>query len=756
MDERRTPRLSPLAEAAYVAFLPAVLFLAYRVSPINQLGLLDPWIYTGLVNNFADLVDRYGLTYYAVRFGLILPHLVLAETLGPVAGYMASCYLLYLIAGVPLYLLFRKRYSVEAAIFAYALLVSSVWLARTVLWTHPDAAAVPYTLAAVSLLLFDPARRAPTFFAIGLLFALAANSNIFSLTISGLSGVAYLILHAGNLRNRLAKDVAWMVTGIVAVFALGWIGYLACCGTPDFIRPTRHMIRWGFSGAGELYRVPFSLTLIAVDYVYLPLMLVGALALSTVVIRKQDRIFAAGAGYFLAAVAFISWWQFASRGVVLELFYYFSFLLPPTFVCAALIAVRLCSARGAESGRRWLLVSAATVVLLPLLHVYGVLDFSTITRQAYLAIFGIALGTIAVGRWVTIVPPVGALLFSAAMHAHWNVRDPLHTGVSASPYYGIWGGKGKMEIEAYRLAVGLIDAMPRVRQDGKPIFFWYPNRDPLINSLQSTFLWGYSRLHSTDRSTLGMPRLTPADMQKLTVSGQPWLVLVDRSKEGIAAGTRALRESGFVLNESRHSSLCSGGLCVELSVSTVEKLYAGKPFPGSNGPSGPRAAHLLFAMQTPSLLPQFQPKLHGKLRKLQNRVSAMLPGRMPQYKLAELMPEGYLLFRPTNSSDYIATEFLVPTGAEAGGSSEFRLRIGRDPRFVPSPRCRIQLQNHRFEALSEFACRESNDAARTEEQRVFRLAEIPEKLRIVITTRDANESALPVRIELAQAVSPRE
>ena len=54
-------------------------------------------------------------------------------------------------------LLVRKRYSVEAAIFAYALLVSSVWFARAVLWTHPDAAAVPYTLAAVSLLVAEAA-----------------------------------------------------------------------------------------------------------------------------------------------------------------------------------------------------------------------------------------------------------------------------------------------------------------------------------------------------------------------------------------------------------------------------------------------------------------------------------------------------------------------------------------------------------------------------------------------------------------------
>ena len=150
------------------------------------MGEIDPWVYAGYIHNFEDLIARYGLTYYSVRFGLIFPHLVLAKAFGPFAGYLAFCYLLYLLAGIPFYLLFRKRYSVEAAIFAYALLVSSVWFARTVLWTHPDAAAVPYMLAGASLILLDPVRRAPACFAVGILFALAANCNIFALSISSI------------------------------------------------------------------------------------------------------------------------------------------------------------------------------------------------------------------------------------------------------------------------------------------------------------------------------------------------------------------------------------------------------------------------------------------------------------------------------------------------------------------------------------------------------------------------------------------
>src|SRR5262245_3131465 len=129
-------RLRLFAEWAYVALLPPLLYFLFRVSPFNQDGFIDAWVYWGYTHNGEDLLARFGLTYYAVRFGLVFPSWLLARLLGPIPGYFAFCYLMYLVAGVPLYLLFRKRYSIAAAVFAYTLFVSSVWFARAVLWTY--------------------------------------------------------------------------------------------------------------------------------------------------------------------------------------------------------------------------------------------------------------------------------------------------------------------------------------------------------------------------------------------------------------------------------------------------------------------------------------------------------------------------------------------------------------------------------------------------------------------------------------------
>ena len=729
------------AESAYLLLLPVVLFFAYRVSPIDQVGTLDPWVYTGFIHNFEDLVARYGLTYYSVRFGLIFPHLVLAKLIGPVAGYLTFCYLMYLLAGVPLYLLFRKRYSIEAAMFAYALLASSAWFARSVLWTHPDAAAVPYMIAAVSLLLLDPPCRRLNVFLIGVLFALAANSNMFTLAISGLSGVPYVILHAGRLRERLAGDAFWALAGFASVFALGAIGYLACCDNANFVLPTWNVIQWLLSGAGEMYRVKYSTIVHTYLYVYVPLVLAAGLAVGAIAIRKHDRLSRACAGYFFAALAFAAWRQLFGKAAFLELFYYFCFLMPPTIICAALLAVRLNTMAGLAEGRWWLLASTATLLSVPLLHVYGILNFLGIPLPLLLAFSGVVLALMAAARWIPLAAPLAAVAFSAGIHTYWIAPS------TSFSYFLVPGKRAADELDAYRLALRLIDVIPRFKDDGKPVWFWYPDSDHLLHSLQATYLWGYSRLSPGP----GMPVLEGTELNKLAAGSQNWLVLIDRTRDRVAAGMRALTERGVILNRPRDLTLCSGSLCIEVTISSAGRAAASLPFPGSGGVSGHRQAHLLFSMQAPSFVPQLQVNLYGRFRRWQNKAAAWLPGFVPAWTLAQVAPDGQVFFRPTTMADHLATQFFDIVREEAGGG-DFRLRIRRDVRFAPSRGCRIVLQNEHLETMLDTGCRDPEGASVAESVTVFRPAKIPGKARVVFLAPDGRETALPVAIELEQAV----
>jgi hypothetical protein len=299
----------------------------------------------------------------------------------------------------------------------------------------------------------------------------------------------------------------------------------------------------------------------------------------------------------------------------------------------------------------------------------------------------------------------------------------------------------------------MIRTMPKVEQDGKSLWFWYSNDDPYIDSLQSTYLWSFSRLQPTDRSVPGMPRLGEVELKRLAAGGEPWLAMIGRSKEEIETGLRALRQSGFVLSKLRHSTHCADQQCVETALGVVETIGSMPQFPGLDERSQLRVSHELVSIRAASFASQLAPKLYGKLRKLQILLSSKLPSLLPRFEVAELMPEGYVRFNPTTTRDFLATDFRAPKYAAMGGSKDFKLRVEHDPRFVPSPRCRIQVQDHRSELLSEFGCSDLDEPARVVREKVFRLSEIPRSMRVVIRTNEFRNSALPVRVDLAQAVS---
>jgi hypothetical protein len=357
------------------------------------------------------------------------------------------------------------------------------------------------------------------------------------------------------------------------------------------------------------------------------------------------------------------------------------------------------------------------------------------------------LATIALRRWVRVAAPVGAVLFAAAMHLHWSVPG--------NRYYAIWGSEGATEVRAFRLAQSLIARIPKLRDDNRPILFWYTNGDELIDSLQSTYLWSYSRLNSTDGSSPGMPQLTDRELQRLTAGGPQRLVLLDRSAETVKAGLRTLAQRGIVLRDSRQEELCAEQLCVVFHASTIGGSAGAPPFPGLDDAHRPRRERVLIGLEGPALLAGVQLRGFGPMWRWQNRLSALSRGIVPPRRLAELMPEGYVRFNSETDLDHLVTEFVSPTDRAAGGTGDFRLRIRRDGRFLPAPTCRLVVQNDRFEAAFEMRCRDPDGPGNVETGEGFHLAEIPERVRLVFFSRGTEATALPVTVELLQAIAPR-
>src|ERR1043166_2765391 len=167
-------------------------FFAARFNPVVQNHYLDPYVYTGYINNFNDLIDRYGLTYYSVRFGLILPGRFAAAVFGPVAGYFALRYALVLISGLAYWAFVKERYGRVPAFALLWVLLTTPFFARAVLWDHPDFTGVTFSMTAIALMLME--RRTLTKdVAAGMCIAMAIHSNFFVVAPLGLYVATYAV-----------------------------------------------------------------------------------------------------------------------------------------------------------------------------------------------------------------------------------------------------------------------------------------------------------------------------------------------------------------------------------------------------------------------------------------------------------------------------------------------------------------------------------------------------------------------------------
>src|SRR5262245_10203975 len=162
--------------------------------PIAQSGQLDPYVYTGYIHNFADLFDRYGTTYYGVRFGMILPAQLTVALFGPIAGYFVFRYVLVLLAGVPFYVLLKQRYGLLPAATMYVLWLTSPVVARAVLWDYTDASGVMYLFAAICLFSIEHPKRRLLDTGAGISAAMAIHSNVFAIALLSIFFVTYAAL----------------------------------------------------------------------------------------------------------------------------------------------------------------------------------------------------------------------------------------------------------------------------------------------------------------------------------------------------------------------------------------------------------------------------------------------------------------------------------------------------------------------------------------------------------------------------------
>ena len=230
--------------------------------------------------------------------------------------------------------------------------------------------------------------------------------------------------------------------------------------------------------------------------------------------------------------------QFALDGNSLELFYYFSYVLPSVFLLLSLIVGALLNA--ADTRWRWgavaLVISAAIGPWI--LYSFGRGVVYPTPPGHHLAAIGAVAAALTLWRWVPRFRSVTLACAAAALGfiLFSGFSTPVYARMINSRVHAV-----RSDIEIYRVALQLIDSVPQQSRTPGAVGFWYSNEpaDSPIRAIQSTYLFGYSRVQGEGR---GLPYLEATDLERLGRMRLKWLVLLTERRGDLALGRETLRQ----------------------------------------------------------------------------------------------------------------------------------------------------------------------------------------------------------------------
>ena len=507
--------LSSLQRLA-LCFLAALLSYASFPSKINQLGIVDPYVYTSLIHNYTDVVQRYGSTYYSFRTSFIFPLKILYEIFGDVQGYALARVLMLFVACAAVSAIAQRFYGSAVAIAAIAWVAFNPWLVRSLLSDHYEGGATVYCLIAAGLLFGPVHRPVLAHLAAGAAIGSAASANpMAAIVFLALVPLWFLVQTDLNIRTMMARMAAFAIACILTLF--GWMQVQAAflpSGPWSGARTTLEM-GLGILRGGATHRLAIWPTVRGGNYqILVPPLLAGFLGLVILCAGRglSRPRFAVGALLALTiGILFYLVFYFVLKFDFVILFFYYIYLFP--LACMAAIAalgevgMLVSERRRAVVGLGFFLLLVGTWLLTPPLRdlvvragprlVVLIILLATLyaafgRRPAFAAGFG--------GAFMVSLP---LLVASGFMQFLLNPYAPDTQAQERGLYDG-----------AVALQRFIVRNVPHGAGD---VGFWYGTttpRDNALNSLQSMFLWGYSR--GAPPGQPGMPAVYPALLKSLS------------------------------------------------------------------------------------------------------------------------------------------------------------------------------------------------------------------------------------------------
>lgn len=530
-----------------VLMMPAIVM--YGSDAVKfQNGFLDPFVYLGYVHAFPELIARYGQTYYSARISYILVDRFFAILIDPTYGYVVFRYIVFVAASAVIYLIARRRAGPFVALFVLSWFVFVPWFFRSIAWTHYDGVATAYLILFLGVLLIPKRQGIGFHFAAGVFVALATNANMLLIGMAGLFVPSWIILNRTAGWRQLAIWGGTSLVGFAATYMVlnAIYGSYFPVGSKPFIEAAS--LRWTdqvFAGGSSQWVKPITellqnVTLAGVFPLAFLILLVMVLFREISDLRKIDDFTLAAVVYSIAVVALYAALHVVVKTGVLGLFYYTIYLLPASSL--VLIAIGRNLRLESRASRIGVLLATAAVVTAWLLQP---LLISTVLPKPTLFWLGLFMISFA-----TVVFPRVAALSAAALVGPWLLSMSL---LSVTNQHYATRTMNPQTVEAFETDLFeagkfLHDVINPLLVPGERVDFWYENTPRVgMDSVQSVYLWGYSRLHPCCEIGAGMPNLPAKTREALERASV--LVLMADVPGVIDAGTAALRSAGIAFEE---------------------------------------------------------------------------------------------------------------------------------------------------------------------------------------------------------------
>ena len=502
------------AACAMVFLLPWLVKLLFGLPWLMLQNFTDGVFYLGYAMHFRELLDRVGLTYYAVRFSGIAPDALAFSLFGTEIGFVVVRYALAGACCVALYILFSRRYGMAVGWFAALAWAFNPAAIRFLQTAYVDVTGASFLCLGLCLVCLPRAGIWAAFFG-GLALGMAFWSHLHAAVALVFFGPLLLIAFLDRPRKEALGFSLAMLAGGGLVTLAGCGFFYWNDGLWDLTSPTRELLQTlkdGHIPAPKLEWIevarqcPFWLSVLPLG--------VGLFFLPT-----RDRFLYACFFAFAGYIAFLLWGDLVKGGYSLSLFYYFSFALPAfVFLVAAIVANLVRDA--------W---RVGWALLLP---VFAVAWIPSIGMAAMVAVIFLAcLPALLVWRRTTL--PVSICVALASLTVALAPTSKLALG-------NYWKSD---DLSLLAMAGQLSKALPKYQADPGKLAFWYDDsKGDDLRMLQSFYLHEFTKLRGPDGGGLEFSPTAPLDKKSILQAGLRHVVVLGASSESVEPAVQKLRE----------------------------------------------------------------------------------------------------------------------------------------------------------------------------------------------------------------------